>query len=244
MTENVSQPLHIGRSFQIFFDTYSATRVNAVWCDENVYGTEGSMIRLVAGFLLVIWLGGPALAQGAYQIQPGDTLQVEVLEDPQLNRSVLVLPDGSFSFPLAGTVRAAGRSVANVGNALAEELSPNFAVRPTVLVSVASLATREEALAAEAEDLMGVYIVGEVNAPGRFEVIPGTTLLQFIAQAGGLSRFAAEKRLELRRVDPASGEEMVYRFNYRRMGTGGSISPTTVLAEGDVVVVPERRIFE
>lgn len=203
------------------------------------------MIRLVAAFLLAIWLGGPAVAQGAYQIQPGDTLQIEVLEDPQLNRSVLVLPDGSFSFPLAGTVRAAGRSVANVGNALADELSPNFAVRPTVLVSVASLALREEALAEEQrEDLVGVYIVGEVNAPGRFEVIPGTTILQFIAQAGGLSRFAAEKRLELRRVDSASGEETVYRFNYRRMGREGSISPTTVMAEGDVIVVPERRIFE
>jgi len=202
------------------------------------------MIRLIAGFLLAIWLGVPAMAQGSYQIQPGDTLQVEVLEDPQLNRTVLVLPDGNFSFPLAGTVRAAGRSVANVSNALADELSPNFAVRPTVLVSVAALAPEEAALVEDEEELMDVFIVGEVNAPGRFEVTPGTTLLQFIAQAGGLSRFAAEKRLELRRVDPASGEERVYRFNYRRMGTEGSISPTTVLAEGDVVVVPERRIFE
>ena len=34
-----------------------------------------------------------AFAQSGYQIRPGDTLQVEVLEDPSLNRSVLVLPD-------------------------------------------------------------------------------------------------------------------------------------------------------
>lgn len=201
------------------------------------------MIRLIVGILLLAGLWSPAAAQGAYQIQPGDTLQVEVLEDPQLNRSVLVLPDGTFSFPLAGTVRAAGRSVANVSNALAAELEPNFAVRPTVLVSVATLAPKEEREVAK-ENLMSVYIVGEVNAPGRREVLPGTTLLQFIAEAGGLSRFAAEKRIQLRRIDPDSGEERVYRFNYRRMGGDDSISGTTVLAPGDVVVVPERRLFE
>ena len=91
---------------------------------------------------------------------------------------------------------------------------------------------------------MNVYIVGEANEPGRKEVLPGTTLLQFLAEAGGLSRFAAEKRIQLRRVNPASGEETVYRFNYRSMGGSNSISGTTVLAPGDVIVVPERRLFE
>jgi len=87
-------------------------------------------------------------------------------------------------------------------------------------------------------------IVGEANEPGRKEVLPGTTLLQFLAEAGGLSRFAAEKRIQLRRVDPQSGQETVYRFNYRSMGGSDSISGTTVLAPGDVIVVPERRLFE
>ena len=73
---------------------------------------------------------------------------------------------------------------------------------------------------------------------------PGTTLLQFLAEAGGLSRFAAEKRVQLRRVDKNSGQETVYLFNYRTMGGEGSISAATVLAPGDVVFIPERRLFE
>lgn len=201
------------------------------------------MIRFLAALLFMVGLAGVATAQSGYRIQPGDTLQVEVLEDPGLNRNVLVLPDGSFSFPMAGTVRAGGRNVDSVATALSAEMAKNFAVAPTVLVSVAALAPKIPRVEDE-PDLMNVYILGEVNEPGRKEILPGTTLIQFLAEAGGLSRFAAEKRIQLRRVDPAGGSETVYRFNYRTMGGSDSISGTTVLAPGDVIVVPERRLFE
>lgn len=201
------------------------------------------MIRFFVALFFLIGSFSVSMAQDSYRIQPGDTLQIEVLEDPDLNRSVLVLPDGSFSFPLAGTVRAGGRSVENVADALSSEIAGNFAVPPTVLVSVATLAPRTPRTAA-APNLMNVYVLGEVNAPGRKEVLPGTTLVQFLAEAGGLSRFAAEKRIQLRRVNPNTKQESVYLFNYRTMGGSSSISGTTVLAPGDVVVVPERRLFE
>jgi polysaccharide export outer membrane protein len=201
------------------------------------------MIRVLTAFFLMVGLVGAAAAQSGYRIQPGDTLQIEVLEDPNLNRNVLVLPDGSISVPLVGTVPAGGRNVDSVAQTLASELASNFAVAPTVLVSVAALAPKSPR-GPDAPDLMNVYIVGEVAEPGRKEVLPGTTLIQFLAEAGGLSRFAAEKRIQLRRVDPASKKETVYRFNYRTMGGPDSISGTTVLAPGDVIVVPERRLFE
>jgi len=201
------------------------------------------MMRLLAALLVLAGFAGAAMAQSDYRIKPGDTLQVEVLEDPNLNRTVLVLPDGSISVPMAGSVRAGGRNVDAVAQMISSRMASNFAVEPTVLVSVAALAPREPRREAEPE-LMNVYILGEANEPGRKEVLPGTTLLQFLAEAGGLSRFAAEKRIQLRRVDPDSGQERVYPFNYRTMGGSDSISGTTVLAPGDVIFVPERRLFE
>ena len=57
-----------------------------------------------------IFAATTAVAQSGYQIQPRDTLQVEVIEDPSLNRSVLVLPDGTIYFPFAGSVRASGQT--------------------------------------------------------------------------------------------------------------------------------------
>ena len=55
-----------------------------------------------------------AAAQAGYQIRPGDVLSVEVLQDPSLNREVLVLPDGSISFPFAGNLPASGRTTGQV----------------------------------------------------------------------------------------------------------------------------------
>jgi len=202
------------------------------------------MIRFLTAVLFLIGSASLSMAQDFYRIKPGDTLQVEVLEDPSLNRNVLVLPDGSISFPMAGTIKAGGRNVDGVASTLAEEMAGNFAVPPTVLVSVAALAPRDAPRAATGPELMNVYILGEANTPGRKEILPGTTLIQFLAEAGGLSRFAADKRIQLRRVDPDTKQETVYRFNYRTMGGSDSISGTTVLAPGDVIVVPERRLFE
>ncbi len=206
------------------------------------------MTKLLTFLIFLMGFAGAVAAQSGYNIKPGDRLQIEVLEDTNLNRSVLVLPDGSISFPLAGTVRAGGRNVGAVAQSLSSAIADNFAVEPTVVVSVVELAPvqpRSTAPAAPvAPDLMNVYILGEANAPGRKEVLPGTTLLQFLAEAGGLSRFAAEKRIQLRRIGAKSGQEKVYRFNYRTMGAGNSISGATVLAPGDVIFIPERRLFE
>lgn len=196
------------------------------------------MIRFLAAVFFMAGLAGAAIAQSSYGIQPGDTLQVEVLEDPELGRNVLVLPDGSISFPLAGTVRAGGRTVDSVARTIASRLASDFAVEPTVLVSVAALGPQSE------DELMDIYIIGEANQPGLREVEPGITLLQFLAASGGLSRFAAKQRIQLRRIDPQTGLERVYRFNFNTMGGEGSIRGTTVLAPGDVIVVPERRLFE
>lgn len=196
------------------------------------------MIRFLTALFVMAGLAGAATAQSSYSIQAGDSLQIEVLEDENLGRTVLVLPDGSISFPLAGTVQAGGRTVDGVARTISSRLAGDFAIEPTVLVSVVSLGPDSDG------EVMNIYLIGEANQPGLREIETGTTLLQFLAQAGGLSRFAAKKRIQLRRIDPDSGQERVYRFNYNSMGGTGSIRGTTVLAPGDVIVVPERRLFE
>ena len=184
-----------------------------------------------------------AMAQD-YRVRSGDTLNIEVLEDPGLNRTVLVLPDGTFAFPFAGNTRAGGRSVADIQAALTAALAPNFAAPPNVTVSVGALRpplTEEERRAA----LMPVYVIGEVTSPGKVDVRRGTTLLQLLAESGGFTRFAATNRVQLRRVNTRTGQESTVGFNYRDALRGGAIGAgATVLQPGDVVIVPERRLFE
>jgi polysaccharide export outer membrane protein len=189
--------------------------------------------------VLVSALAAPlALAQSAgYRIQPGDTLAITVLEDDSLNRQSLVLPDGRISVPLAGSVQAAGNTVEAVERVIADRLASNFAVRPSVFVSVVDVAE-------EVEETFPIYVLGQVGSPGLVEVLPGTTLLQAVALSGGLDRFAATKRIQLRRTDPSTGQERLYLFNYRAVERGGSIQSMITLREGDVIIVPERRLFE
>jgi len=204
---------------------------------------------LFAGALLVVVhvLGSASetMAQDSYVIRPGDTLQIEVLEDSSLNRTTLVLPDGTISFPMAGTVRTNGRSVEQLRQSLASALAPNFAAAPNVYVSIAALAEKRPSSSGSGSSrMMDVYALGELEAPGRMEIKPGTTILQFLAEAGGLTKFAAEKRIELHRTDRQTGAVTTYLFNLRSPGGGSSISGSTKLAPGDVVKVPQRKLFE
>lgn len=200
---------------------------------------------LALPFLLAA-LSVPATAQdGGYRIRPGDTLRIEVLEDPGLNRSVLVSPDGRITLPLAGGIAASGMTVEAVQSALSARLAANFAAPPNVYVSIERIAERILGTGTVAPvATMDIYLIGEGANPGKFAVTLGTTVLQLFAETGGFSRFAATKRIQLRRTDPKTGTETVYNINYEAIEKGTSRMGATVLMEGDVIVIPQRKLFE
>jgi polysaccharide biosynthesis/export protein len=201
------------------------------------------LLRPLFALLALILMAPVATAQTAYRVSPGDVLQMEVLEDPSMNRPLLVLPDGSVSVPQAGTIRAGGLSVAEVQAAVISALTPSFAKAPTVYLAVGQLAPRTTgSSASRAPRTMPVYAMGEVAKPGMIEVAPRTTLLQFLAQSGGFTNFAATKRIQVRRTD-AAGTEHVYQFNYAAL-LSGAHAPVIWLQEGDVIIVPQRKLFE
>lgn len=195
--------------------------------------------RLAAALFLLPILALSASAQD-YRVRSGDVLQIEVLEDATLNRSAIVLPDGQITLPVAGSIRVAGRSLGEVQAELARRLAPGFATAPTVFVTLSALAERP---APSAPRTIDIFILGAANAPGKVQVSPGTTLLQAIAQAGGLSPFAAKKRIQLRRIDK-SGTEQVYKLDVDAIERGVAGGGTTRLVNGDVIVVPQRKLFE
>lgn len=182
-------------------------------------------------------------AQSNYRVSSGDTLSIEVLEDPQLNREVLVVPGGTISFPFVGTVRAAGRTVDQIRASIVNGIASNFAAQPTVFVSVSALREREEREPEEPVTI-NVYFLGEVETPGLREVTPGTTFLQGMSQAGGFTPFAATKRIQLRRTNRKTGAQSTSVINYRALSQGAALNRSIRLQEGDVILVPGRRLFE
>ncbi|SFJ55908.1 polysaccharide biosynthesis/export family protein [Celeribacter neptunius] len=178
-----------------------------------------------------------ANAQG-YRIRSGDLLRVEVLEDSTINREVLVAPDGRISLPLAGNIRVSGASIPEAQRRVTDGLASNFATRPTVVVSLLQL--RPDTVATPST--IDIYVIGEVNNPGMLSIAGGSTLLQALSQAGGFTDFAAEKRVQLRRV--VEGRETVAKLNYKRVLNGEAGVALSEMQDGDVIVVPARRLFE
>ncbi len=197
---------------------------------------------IIAGLILTI-LATTASAQSAYRVRPGDQLIIEVLEDASLNRTVVVLPDGRFSFPFAGSLRARGRTVAQIEASIQTAISNQFQAAPSVFVSVNPKIDPVVPRPEPEPVTISIYFVGEVNTPGIREVEPGTSFLQAVAQSGGLTRFAATKRLQLRRIN-ASGRTTLVKINYHALSRGAQLDKDVILRDGDVILVPERRLFE
>lgn len=184
------------------------------------------------------------LAQDGYRIRPGDILSVEVVQDATLNRDILVLPDGSINYPFVGTLRVRGLTVGQVQQQIAAGISSNFAVLPDVFVAVREVFVAPPPIEPLPGPTIDIFIQGEVNAPGLVEVSPGTTLVQALALHGGFTRFAATRRIQLRRAHPHTGQTTVVTIDYRVLERGGVVSHDPVLSEGDVILVPQRRLFE
>ena len=186
-----------------------------------------------------------AMAQSEYTVRTGDTIVIEVLEDTSLNRSLVVLSDGRINFPFAGNIQVRGRTVGEIEAAITAGIASNFVSEPNVFVSVQPAPVIAAAPVPEAPPpVMEIYFLGEVNNPGVVQMEPGTRFLQAIAQSGGLTRFAADKRVQLRRTDDRTGEVYTFEINYRAILDGAEISNNIRLEDGDVIVVPERRLFE
>lgn len=212
-------------------------------------GTVPSIARILTVWLVIgaALFAAPAMAQddGVYRLRPGDQLDVTVLEDPSLNRQVLILPDGRISLPIAGSLDAAGRTPGELQGQVRRALSSIFVSPPTVTVSVAALGAGEDVLEDE-EPPTVIYILGEVGRPGvfAFDEEQPVTILQALALAGGPGPFAARDRIQIRRVTEDGGEQLEF-FDYNALedGTGFTI-PRKVLGNGDVILVPERGLFD
>jgi polysaccharide export outer membrane protein len=204
------------------------------------------MKYIIVALWALVLAATSAVAQGNYRIKPGDTISIEVLEDASLNRNLLVLPDGTVNFPFAGPISVGGRTAGDVQNTVRSAIASNFAAPPTVFVTVSSVfapapSFGDSGLGADAID---VYFIGEIASPGLRPMERGTTFLQAVAQSGGFTRFAATKRVQLRRFDKSSGKQSIYTMNFKALGDGGNLSNDIVLQDGDVILVPERRLFE
>ena len=186
-------------------------------------------VKLAAVAALMGVVGVQAKAQGdSYTLNPGDVLQVTVWKEDGLDREVLVLPDGSVTFPLAGSVRAQGLTPAQLEDQLKRQLA-SFIPDASLSVSV------------KAPLGHSVSVIGQVAKPGEFVLGHRTTVMQALAMAGGLTPYAGSGNIII--LHREKDGETSRAFPYDDVVRGLSLADDIVLTPGDVIVVPNASLF-
>jgi len=166
---------------------------------------------------------GDAKAPSDYIIGEQDVLEVTVWKEPELSGSVVVRPDGKITIPLVNEVYVIGLTPTDLQNQLAEKLKP-FVTVPQVSVSVKEINSRK------------VYLIGNAAKEGPFRINSSMTVLQLIAEAGGLRDFAKRNKIYIMRNE--NGQQKRFQFNYDEVIRGKNMAQDIVLRPGDTVVVP------
>lgn len=183
---------------------------------------------LLFSFLLLLVFGSAKLAAAAdkpdiYRLRQGDTVLISVWREDTLQRQVVVLPDGSVTFPLIGRVEVAGLSTPEVEQNMAQKLKKYFP-EPIVTVVIVGI------------DGNRAFVTGKVMKPGPLAISGPITVLQAISIAGGFDKFADEGGIKVIRTK--SDAQEVIPVEYKKIISGRDMSTNVLLKAGDTVVVP------
>lgn len=168
-------------------------------------------------------------APGGFLLGPEDVLEITVWKNADLSRVTAIRPDGLISMPIIGDVQASGLTADGLAHRIAERLKQFVAGSPAVSVSVKEL------------NSYSIFVLGEVNKPGKYQAKSYVTLLQAISMSGGFTDYAKKNKLQIVR-NRLNGDNKLHetripvRYDDLLVGEGGP--GNIVLLSGDTVVVP------
>jgi polysaccharide export outer membrane protein len=173
-----------------------------------------------------------------HTLGPGDVLRVSVYDNPDLSQEVTIEADGAFSYPLIGRVQAAGLTVRQLENLLAQRFADGYLVSPQLAVTVTQHKSQQ------------VYVMGAVSKPGPYALQRQTTLLEALSAAGGPTAEAGLEVILTHAADKqalssgtsagsaAANGQPVMRVSLEQLMAGG-VPQSITLQDRDVIYVPE-----
>jgi polysaccharide export outer membrane protein len=163
--------------------------------------------------------------EGDYVLAPGDTLDLMVYKEPDLNMRSKIARDGRVQLPLLGEVQVAGKTVREAQDYIKGLLNADYLVDPQVYLNIASYTQRK------------ITLIGQVVRPGSYELQGNESLgiLEAIGMAGGFTRIADSKNVTVKRV--VGGKPDTIKVNTKRLEDprGGSFQ----VLPGDIITVGE-----
>jgi len=175
-----------------------------------------------------------------YLIGPEDVLKIQVWDNTDLDRTVQISREGTFSFPLIGSVKTDGLSVAQLEKELSNRLTDGYLINPQITIAVDKYNSKK------------VFVLGEVHKPGTYPLTGRTDLLDIISQSGGPTSEAGFELTIIRPKNPiikrnptlpreAEEIEKIAIDLYKLLN--GDINQNILLKEWDAVYVPKKTYF-
>lgn len=166
-----------------------------------------------------------------YRINPGDELEINVWREDQLQRTVRVLPDGTLSFPLVGSIQGAGRTTREIEQQIAAALANKYVDGnvPDVTVAVRSPAGLQ------------FSVIGKVKSAGTFTPGRYVTLLEALSLAGGADEFASLDNIVIVRKTEAGLVTIPARLAgilRSKSISAEAVKAVPMIESGDTVIVP------
>jgi polysaccharide biosynthesis/export protein len=150
---------------------------------------------------------------GPYQLDSGDKLRIVVFGQDTLTNNYTVDAQGQVTMPLIGAVAARGLTGPQLSGSIAARLGKGFIRDPSVSVEV--------------ETYRPFFVMGEVVFPGQYPYVPGMTVENAIAIAGGFTPRASRDSVTISRRTSQSG-------------TRGAVPINVPIKAGDTITVAER----
>jgi len=130
-----------------------------------------------------------------YWLYPNDVIEISVYQEPDLTKSCTVSQEGTINYPLLGTIYVKGITAKDLEEKITMLLAADYMVEPYVSVVI--------------KDHADYSIIGQVTKPGSYELVPGLTITEAIAQAGSFSIDADPTNVKLIRHNKAGEKDKI-----------------------------------
>jgi len=159
-----------------------------------------------------------------YHLQINDVLEISVIGEPEISKTVTVLQDGTITYPYIGTFKVVSLPIDEVNRRITAKLKSQF-INPTVNVA---LTKSQESF---------VSVLGAVKNPGKVILKEGWRVLDLLAVSGGItSQRAAWVTATLVR----NGGMEAIPLDMSRLLTKASRQDNLIVGPGDILLVSER----
>ena len=162
-----------------------------------------------------------------YRLSPGDLIYVKVFQEDDICSTLRISEDGTIAFPLIGSVKVGGLTIAQATQAIYTPLNARFLVNPQISVTVLSFTDRH------------VTVLGQVQHAGDYNLKEqgSVDFLEAIGLAGGFTRLANTSDVTVRRM--LNDKPTIIRVNADKIAHDSSASDLQILP-GDTITVQER----